>query len=360
MSDFGLKKLQKTIWSLRIPASDPATTKFLAKTNKNPDNWKANGKSPEYGFFKIRRLLMENPMDRIKYLNVRENITDKFTIRDRLFRIRGAGHMFGAIRRMSSQYRKLKANHSVITKIPEEIDSSALWDSLKVYAFDKWGIKGIGFTQIPHEFVIRDRHIFYKYALVFIDEMRKPFIDDAPQGKAGFETFRIYNHLGQAVLDIGQWLRKRGIRCQPNHPLGGLVSYVPLAGKAGLGWQGMNGLLITPEFGQRQRIAAIYLDLPFFRFTDSTEHQWIEKYCDTCKICQKECPPDAIQNTKTIYNTDIETIGRMALCIDPIKCHPQFAKMAGCSICIKVCPFSQSSGIYKILKEKFTLNRPTI
>ncbi len=353
MSDFGLKKLKKTIRGLMIPASDPATKKYMAEQKKRADIWEANEKSPEYGFSKIGRLLMENPIDRIKYLNVKENMTDKFSFKDRLYRIRGARHMIGAVGRMSTQYRSLKANKLVTTRMLEEIDSNGLWNSLNKYTLEKWSIKRIGFTQIPHEFVIRDRYILYKYALVFIDEMRKPYIDDAPQGKAGFETFRIYNHLGKAVLDIGKWLRKRGIKCQPNHPLGGLVSYVPLAGKAGLGWQGMNGLLVTPEFGQRQRIAAIYLELPIFKFTDSTEHRWIEKYCETCKLCQKECPPDAIQDTKKVYNTDIETIGRMARCLDPIKCHPQFNKMDGCSICIKVCPFSQSPGIYKKLKKNY-------
>ena len=65
--------------------------------------------------------------------------------------------------------------------------------------------------------------------------MRKEYIDDAPHSSAGFETMRIYNHLGKIVFDIAKWLREKGIRCQANHPIGGLVSYVPLAGKAGFG-----------------------------------------------------------------------------------------------------------------------------
>jgi len=136
-----------------------------------------------------------------------------------------------------------------------------------------------------------------------------------------------------------------------------LVSYVPLAGKAGLLLQGMNGLLITSEFGQRQRIAPIYIEHQIFTFTDKDPEQffWIEKYCESCKRCQRECPPDAIQETKKIYNNQIETIGRLARCLDPIKCHPQFSKFEGCSICVKVCPFSKGNGIYRIIEKKWAI-----
>ncbi len=134
--------------------------------------------------------------------------------------------------------------------------------------------------------------------------------------------------------------------------------YVPLAGKAGLGWQGMNGLLVTPEFGIRQRIAPIYIEHPIFEFTDKVplEHAWIEDYCKTCKKCYNECnenATDAIQEEKTIYNDQIPTIGRLARGIDPVKCHSMFTRFVGCSICVKVCPFSKDPESYEKIKKKF-------
>ena len=352
MSDFGLDKLKKTIYFLKYPATNPTKSGYLSKTRNDPDIIKASDNSPTFGFLKIRNLLLQNPMDRIKYLNVKEHMADRFGWKDKWAQLRTIPQMVGAVRGMLWQFRKLISNKSVVSRQFSPSEAGQLWNELKTYVLKKWGIVNIGFTFVPHELIFKDRFILFPYALVLIYEMKKKRIKQAPRAIAGFETYRTYKSLGKAVLDIGKWLRKRGIKCQPNHPLGGLVSYVPLAGKAGLGWQGMNGLLITPEFGQSQRIAPIYVEKPIFPFTDSTEHAWIEEYCKTCKLCQKYCPPDAIQETKVVYKTNVETIGRLARCLDPIKCHPQFVKMAGCSICVKVCPFSAGEGIYNKIKAR--------
>lgn len=357
MSDFGLKKLEKTIKSLRFPAANPLTLNFLEKTRDMPNIVKSCEDSPEFGFLKIRNLLLNNPLDRIKYLNVMENMTDKFGWNDLWSQIITVPQIFGTAYGVYKQFQTLKANISIKSindnsKQDLHHNSDNLWEKLLLYAKNRWGIYRIGFTRVPRELIIKGRHILFPYALVLIEEMKKDRIDTAPRAKAGFETIRVYNHLGKAVLDIAKWLRKHGIRCQPNHPLGGLVSYVPLAAKAGLGWQGMNGLLITPEFGQRQRIAPIYIEHPVFAYTDSTEHSWIEKYCRICKLCQKYCPPDAIQETKSVYKTNVETIGKLSRCLDPIKCHPQFNKMQGCSICVKVCPFSRGNEIFEKIKKQ--------
>jgi epoxyqueuosine reductase QueG len=167
---------------------------------------------------------------------------------------------------------------------------------------------------------------------------------------AGEETMRIYAELGLAVADIADWLREKGIRSQAVHPLGGLVCTPPLAGKAGMGGQGMLGFLITPEFGPRQRLAPIFIEEKLFEYTDSDKHAWIEQYCKTCRICQKECPVDAIFDEKIISVENVPGIGALKTCIDREKCFPYFAKTLGCSICVKVCPFSNGPATYDKLK----------
>ena len=162
----------------------------------------------------------------------------------------------------------------------------------------------------------------------------------------------VYNSLGLAVNDIARWLRRNyGIHCQSNHPLGGLVSTVPLAVKAGLGWCGYNGLLITPQFGQRQRIAPIFIDAPLFKFTDSDIHQWIEAYCSICHFCQKSCPTGAILDQPILADENISGLGNIKTSIQREKCYPYFNETLGCSICVKVCPFSRADGTYDRLKK---------
>ncbi len=185
-------------------------------------------------------MLNWNFMSRLKWETIDSHITEKKTFKDRLINIRTIKQALGAAKGMMvSQYGELSENDEVAMDAYKHIDGENLWKELTTYALEKWGVQKIGFTKIPRDIILQGNHILYHYALVFLEEMRKDWMDDAPHALAGYETMRAYNHLGKAVLDISSWLRKRGIRCQPNHPLGGLVSYVPLAGKAGLGGQGI-------------------------------------------------------------------------------------------------------------------------
>lgn len=238
-------------------------------------------------------------------------------------------------------------DHQYLARYP----NADIWQALSEYAWGKWQIK-LGFTEVPRAIIFKGKAILFNYALVAIQEMDKAKIDTAPELDAGEEVLGVYNSLGIAVNDIARWLRKNyGIHCQANHPLGGLVNTVPLAVKAGLGWVGSNGLLITPDFGQRQRIAPIFIENPIFEFTDSEEHRWIEAYCPTCRRCEKACPTGAILTDKFFQSEKIDRIGPVRTCIDREKCYPFFNETLGCSICVKVCPFSKTNGTYEHLQK---------
>ena len=226
-----------------------------------------------------------------------------------------------------------------------------LWQELNEYASEKWDIIKIGFTELPTQLIFKEKYVLFRYALVFMQEMKKEKIDTAPLPTAGMEVMRVYATLGEAVNDIARWLRKKGVRCQSNHPLGGLVCTPPLAGKAGMGGQGRNGMLITPEFGPRQRLAPIFIEEKLFGFTDNSDHNWIEEQCKTCALCQKNCPANAIHEEKQITVDNIPGIGAMRTCIKREKCFPYFLKTQGCSICIKVCPFSNGKQTYEKLRD---------
>lgn len=152
------------------------------------------------------------------------------------------------LREMKAQFGELVQNTSTgeLTDNPDEV-----WHDLREYAKKKWNIHSIGFTEAPREVVFRDHVVLYRYAIVIIEEMEKDKIDQAPNVPTTTEVMRVYAYLGEAANDIAMWLRKRGIKCQPLHPLGGLINTLPLVGKAGQGWLGQNGMIITPEYGPR-------------------------------------------------------------------------------------------------------------
>lgn len=229
--------------------------------------------------------------------------------------------------------------------------NDSIWNELTQYAKEKWDIH-IGFTEVPEELVFEGKAVLFKYAIVCYQEMREDKLNKAPELEAGSEVMRVYKELGFGVDDIANWLREKyGVKCQSNHPLGGLVNTSPLAAKAGLGWQGHNGLLITPKFGQRQRIAPIFIQDKIFEFTDNLDHKWIEQFCKNCRKCEKNCPPGAIYSEKKSFLENVSGIEQTRTCIDRTKCYPYFNKTLGCSVCVKVCPFSKGEIQYNKLKQ---------
>ena len=240
----------------------------------------------------------------------------------------------------------LNRKHTLLDTYPNK----KLWTELQDYAWDKWQVN-IGFTELPSELIFKGKAVLFKYTIVCIQEMLKDKIDLAPDFTAGEEVQRVYSSLGIAANDIADWLRQNfNIRCQSNHPLGGLVNTTPLAAKAGMGWQGHNGLLITQQYGPRQRITPIFIEDKIFEFTDNKDHIWIEDFCRNCRRCEKSCPTQAIYSEKQPTIQDIPGINQTRTCIDRLKCYEYFSKTLGCSICLRVCPFSKGEEAYQKLK----------
>ena len=93
------------------------------------------------------------------------------------------------------------------------------------------------------------------------------------------------------------------------------------------------------------RLAAVYTYIENLPFMESNNHGWIEEYCETCGICVKQCPPKAIRDESVSHET-----GRITH-ISQQDCFEYFAQFYGCSICVKVCPFSEAGDTYERLKD---------
>ncbi|WP_457558745.1 4Fe-4S binding protein [Candidatus Harpocratesius sp.] len=95
---------------------------------------------------------------------------------------------------------------------------------------------------------------------------------------------------------------------------------VPLAVNANIGWIGYQGLVISPEFGPRMRLAAVLTsieNLPFTELKDN-EHSWIGSRCEKCKACMRACPGTAILDPKP------KEENRYRNYIEIDKCFPHF------------------------------------
>jgi len=211
------------------------------------------------------------------------------------------------------------------------------------------GIGAISYCKLPPHLIFKERAVLYDYAIVLTMEMDHEAILKAPS----LDTFKMvmstYDILGITTNKLTSKLRNMGFQAHASHPLGGLTLYPPLAVEAGLGWFGRHGLLITPEFGARQRLAAIFVNIDNLPISKSNEHSWIEEFCQNCGKCIKTCPVKAIFSEPIIHESGRKTH------IEREQCLPAFVKNEGCTICIKECAFTQSN--YHTLHKNFLISK---
>ena len=130
------------------------------------------------------------------------------------------------------------------------------------------------------------------------------------------------------------------------------ISHKAVARMAGLGWQGKNLLLITPQFGSRVRLVTVLTNAPLIADTP------VKNRCGSCMLCRDSCPAKAIKGVNTLdHYRDREEALHFSRCVE--KLTKDYAALPGigapiCGICIKVCPFGRK--IKKGNKGKITSN----
>ena len=227
---------------------------------------------------------------------------------------------------------------------PKNEATANLIAELEAEAF-RLGAASIGYTKLPRRWVFQDKAVMYDNAIVVSMEMDANGINSAPSVACMRVVMDTYRDLGRINNHLAAFLRERGYGAHAGHPLNGLALYPPLAQMAGLGWMGLNGLIITPEFGPRVRLAAVFTSIQDLPFNEGNDHQWIRDFCENCRICHRECPPDAILDDPVVRPDGSETYIKNEVCF------PYFNEYHGCSVCVKVCPFNKQP--YEKIKAGF-------
>jgi len=200
------------------------------------------------------------------------------------------------------------------------------------------GIDKIGYSKVPREFIFKDRSILFENAIILITEMGKKAVDAAPSEDTQEMGVITYDELGKITNMLTEFLRENNFAAHASHPAGGVVVYTWLAQHAGLGYKGRHGMIITPEFGPRQRISAIFTSIQNLPFNESNEHSWVPDFCAKCGKCIKNCPGDAIIQEKSHETGEVRTRVIKDLC-------------HGCTICMKECSFNRWK--YGQIKDKW-------
>lgn len=127
---------------------------------------------------------------------------------------------------------------------------------------------------------------------------------------------------------------------KPMVDTGELIDVV-VAQRAGLGFIGKNGLLITEEFGSYVYLGEIITNIPFEPDTP------IENQCGECTKCIDQCPTSALlgdgrMNAQRCLSYQTQTKGFM-----PEEYRPKIRSIIyGCDICQEVCPFNKGKNFH--------------
>ncbi|KKN14217.1 hypothetical protein LCGC14_0998330 [marine sediment metagenome] len=223
----------------------------------------------------------------------------------------------------------VKVSYKTIKNNPENPDNKASKGFIKEfedYAYSL-GVGKIGYTKITPNLVYKNATVLFPNAIVLMLEMDEAIIMKSPS----FETYKMimgtYKKLNKVTNKLTKFFRENNYGAQAGPSLGGVANYVVLARNAGLGWIGRLGLLITPEFGPRQRLSIIATSIENLPFNADPEnpHSWIKDFCQKCGECIKGCPGKAILKQPLIKDTGHTHI-------DNSKCFPQFYKENACTL----------------------------
>ncbi len=188
--------------------------------------------------------------------------------------------------------------------------------------------------------------ISYKYAVVMGVEMQwDEGIAESPSSPASAATALAYSKMAELSSKVAQYIRMLGYDAVPSG--NDTTQSIPLAIDAGLGELGRMGLLLTPEFGARQRICKVYTSLPLV--PDQPIDFGIQQFCETCKLCASNCPVEAIpfgdRSTETTSISNRNGILRWTVNVG--KCflfwlanQAPGAAWNDCSNCVRACPWS--------------------
>jgi epoxyqueuosine reductase len=183
----------------------------------------------------------------------------------------------------------------------------------------------------------------FQNAVVVALEMDYGAIKCSPAHPAAAATGLGYSQMAFTAGLLAQYIRGLGYSALPCGNDTGCS--IPMAVDAGLGEMGRNGLLVTPAYGPRVRLAKIFTDLPLI--PDQPVEFGVWDFCLICEKCAKRCPSKSIPfGPPTAKTDDISNrSGVKTWHINAESCLSFWADNGtDCSNCIRTCPFNKPPG----------------
>jgi reductive dehalogenase len=157
-----------------------------------------------------------------------------------------------------------------------------------------------------------------------------------------------YSRMAVTSHTLAEFIRGLGYRAAPAGNGTGLS--IPIAIDAGLGQSGRMGLLVTPKYGPRVRLAKVITDMPLI--PDPPIDFGVTEFCVNCLLCADHCPSEAVtKGPRSLKGKSISNNpGVLKWYGEPEKCY-DFNGFS-CSNCKSICPFNKpnNSWLHKTIR----------
>lgn len=208
-----------------------------------------------------------------------------------------------------------------------------------LYKLKEYGQATCGFSQVDCSLY---RNIFKCAIILITPHVEKLTLENYTENKFKEILDATKAQSRKTILDLTEFLDSNNIKYtvppakQRNEDsLEAVISYKFEAVKAGLGWIGKNGVLVTKEHGPRVRIDVVLVDaeLPLSKSVEVSE-------CDVeCNKCISACPCDTLKGKWWDISTFRENL------IDYKRCNTYRSRFVeehnrkdSCGLCIAACP----------------------
>lgn len=175
--------------------------------------------------------------------------------------------------------------------------------------------------------------------IVYATEMSRDLIELAPTATGTASASLGYSKMAFISATLADYIRGLGYEAIPCGNDTGLS--VPFGVWGGLGEQGRQGPLITPEFGPAARLGKVYTNMPLAM--DKPIDFGVRNFCSVCMKCADACPIGCIS---TKAQPDFEIVctanhpGHEAWHNDYNLCRAQWViGTTSCMSCLRACPY---------------------
>ncbi len=174
-------------------------------------------------------------------------------------------------------------------------------------------------------------------------------ISNSPGRLASAATGNGYSRMAVTSSQLADFIRGLGYRAAPAGNGFGLS--IPIAIDAGLGQLGRMGLLVTPKYGPRVRLAKIITDMPLM--PNPPIDFGVDEFCEACMLCADDCPSESVTKGPKTWEGPSASNNPGAF--------KWYTKVEGCydfngfscSNCKRVCPFNKpnNSWLHRVIRE---------